>query len=54
MKLLIKKKYKNALNDEKGRKRAVAGLQRMGYRYGDIKRVLNEFCDEQEFPAEEF
>lgn len=51
---VIEKKYKNVLNDEKGRKRAVAGLQRMGYRYGDIKRVLNEFCDEQEFPAEEF
>ena len=51
---VIEKKYKNALNDEKGRKRVVAGLQRMGYRYGDIKRVLNGFCDEQEFPAEEF
>lgn len=51
---VIEKKYKNVINEEKGRNRAVAGLQRMGYRYGDIKRVMDEFCGEQEFPAEEF
>lgn len=51
---VVEKKYKNALQDEKGRKRAVAGLQRMGYRYGDIKRVLQEFSNEEEFPEEDF
>lgn len=50
---VIEKKYKNIINDEKGRKKAVAGLQRMGYRYGDIKKALEEFCEEEEFPYDE-
>ncbi len=39
--LIIKKKYLNKLNDEKGRKRAVDGLMRLGYSYNDIKSALN-------------
>ncbi len=39
--LVIEKKYKNKLGDEKGRKRAVDGLLRLGYSYSDIKTALN-------------
>lgn len=51
---VVEKKYKSVLKDEKGRKRAVAALQRMGYRYGDIKKALEEFSCEGEFPEEDF
>ncbi len=39
--LVVKKKYINKLNDEKGRKRAIDGLMRLGYSYSDIKSALN-------------
>ena len=50
--LVIKKKYLNKINDEKGRKRAVDGLMRLGYSYSDIKNALNsisEFCEEENY-----
>ncbi|MBR5246110.1 MAG: regulatory protein RecX [Clostridia bacterium] len=50
--IVIKKKYLNKLNDEKGRKRAVDGLMRLGYSYSDIKTALNsisEFCEEENY-----
>ena len=39
--LVIEKKYKGKINDEKGRKRAIDGLLRLGYSYSDIKSALN-------------
>lgn len=50
--LVIKKKYLNKINDEKGRKRAIDGLMRLGYSYLDIKTALNsisEFCEEENY-----
>ena len=50
--LVIKKKYLNKINDEKGRKRAIDGLMRLGYSYSDIKNALNsisEFCEEENY-----
>ena len=50
--LVIKKKYLNKINDEKGRKRAIDGLMRLGYSYSDIKSALNsisEFCEEENY-----
>ena len=50
--LVIKKKYLNKINDEKGIKRAVDGLIRLGYSYSDIKTALNsisEFCEEENY-----
>lgn len=50
--LVIKKKYLNKINDEKGRKRAVDGLMRLGYSYFDIKNALNsisKFCEEENY-----
>lgn len=43
---LIQKKYARALSDEKGVRRTVAALQRAGYRYSDIKSVLNDYIRE--------
>ena len=45
---LIERKYLRALEDEKGRRRTVAALQRLGYRWEDIRRALKDY----EFPEE--
>ena len=42
---IIDKKYKN-LNDEKIKRRAVSALQRLGYRWDDIRCVLDEYIEE--------
>lgn len=42
---IINKKYAKNLNDEKGKRRCVNGLLRLGYSYSEIKSVLNEFTD---------
>ena len=50
--LVIEKKYKSKINDEKGRKRAIDGLLRLGYSYSDIKTALNsieEFCEDENY-----
>lgn len=50
--IIVKKKYINKLGDEKGRKRTVDALMRLGYSYSDIKNALNtitEFDEEQDY-----
>ena len=42
---IVEKKYANALNDEKGRRRAVNALIRMGFSYADIKSALREYIE---------
>lgn len=49
--LVIKKKYLNKLNDEKGRKRAIDGLMRLGFSYSEIKSALKQVS---EFTEEEY
>ena len=49
--MLVKKKYINKLNDEKGKKRTVDALLRLGYSYSDIKNALNTIS---EFDGEDF
>ena len=49
--ILIKKKYINKINDEKGKKRTVDALLRLGYSYSDIKTALNQIS---EFDGEDF
>ena len=46
--ILIETKYRTALIDEKGKRRAVAALQRMGYSWSDINAVLEEYTEEYE------
>lgn len=45
---VIDKKYRN-LSDEKIKRRAVAALQRLGYRWDDIRSVLEEYSEEYEY-----
>lgn len=47
IKEILAKKYERILDDEKGRRRAINALQRLGYRYEDIRRALND-CDADE------
>ena len=46
---LVGRKYARALGDEKGRRRTAAALQRMGYRWDDIRCVMNEFTTDDEY-----
>lgn len=43
--MLVKKKYINKIDDEKGRKRTIDALMRLGYSYSDIKTALNTIND---------
>ncbi len=45
---LIDKKYHRYLNDEKGVKKTVAALQRLGYRWSDINSALRQYQIETE------
>lgn len=42
---VIDKKYRN-INDEKIKRRAVAALQRLGYRWDEIRSVLEEYSED--------
>ena len=45
IRIIIDKKYKN-ISDEKIRRRAVAALQRLGYRWEEIKGVIEEYAED--------
>lgn len=47
--IIVKKKYMNKIGDEKGRKRTIDALMRLGYSYSDIKNALNTITDEEDF-----
>ena len=49
LRALIEHKYARSLSDEKGRRRAVAALQRMGYSYSAIHSALREYIDPEEY-----
>ena len=49
IKEIIEKKYARVLSDEKGRRRAFAALQRMGYSYSVIKSAMRAYTDTEEF-----
>lgn len=40
---VIEKKYSSCLDDEKGRKKIISALMRLGYSYGDIKKALSDY-----------
>ena len=44
---ILEKKYARFLSDEKGRRRAVNALLRLGYAYQDVKSVLREFTEDE-------
>lgn len=45
---LINRKYRNKLSNEKDRRRTIASLQRMGYRWEDIKPSIDEFMSQED------
>lgn len=45
IRIIIDKRYKN-ISDEKTRRRAVAALQRLGYRWDEIKGVIEEYTED--------
>lgn len=45
--ILIEKKYRKNLSDEKGRRKTVTALQRMGYSWGDIKAVMSNYFEDE-------
>lgn len=47
IKIIVEKKYLKNLSDEKGKRRCVAALQRMGYGYSDINSVLREYIEDE-------
>ena len=49
IKEIIENKYARVLSDEKGRRRAFAALQRMGYSYSVIKSAMRAYTDTEEF-----
>lgn len=46
---LINKKYIRKLNDEADLRRTIAALQRRGFGYSDIRSVINEFTEFEEY-----
>ena len=50
---LLNKKYYRSMFDEKGRKRAIAALQRSGYSWSCIKEAMSRFDDENDICDEE-
>ncbi len=49
---LIKRKYFRHLSDEKGIKKTVAALMRMGYSFSGIKSALNKIAEDEEYNFE--
>lgn len=49
IKALIEKKYINKLSNEADLRRTVAALQRRGFSYSDIRSVINEFREFEEY-----
>ena len=46
---IIEKKYARALSDEKGQRRCVNALSRLGFSWSDIKSVLSEYTETEEY-----
>ena len=47
LRALLQKKYRNVLHDPKGVERAIRGMMRRGYYYGEIKAALQELLEEE-------
>lgn len=44
---IIRHKYADCFDDEKGRRRMFSGLARKGYGYNDIKQAINEYIENE-------
>jgi Uncharacterized protein conserved in bacteria len=48
IKELLQRKYLGVLDDERGRRRCIAALQRLGYRWDDIRTALRRTVGEED------
>lgn len=48
IRIIINSKYKNFYTDEKTKKRAISALQRKGFRFEDIRSVMEEYEEEND------
>lgn len=48
IRIIINSKYKNLYSDEKTKKRAISALQRKGFRFEDIRSVMEEYEEEND------
>ena len=46
LRALLQKKYRNVLHDPKGIERAIRGMMRRGYSYGEVKSALQKLLEE--------
>lgn len=46
---IIDKKYSDCFSDEKGKRRMISGLMRLGYNYSDIKSALADYDLPEEY-----
>ncbi len=46
---IIESKYISSIADEKGKRRAVAALQRKGFNWSDIKAILEEYTEDENY-----
>lgn len=46
---LIESKYADSMSDEKGRRRVIAALQRLGYGWSDIRKAVSNFTTGDEY-----
>ncbi|MDR2908477.1 MAG: recombination regulator RecX [Oscillospiraceae bacterium] len=49
---IVARKYKNAPDDEKAYRRALSALLRLGYRGGDIRAVIGNLREDEDYYAE--
>lgn len=47
LRMLVERKYSGSLSDEKGRRRVVAALQRLGYSGEDIRSALRAYIEQE-------
>lgn len=47
IRIIVDKKYKKDILTDKGKRKAVAGLQRMGYNWNDINSVLKDYFEDE-------
>ncbi len=54
IKLIINKKYRTKLENSENAPKVFAALQRKGFKYSDIKKVLSEYCEQLKNSEEEY
>lgn len=53
IKALIRQKYYRNLGDQKGNQKVINALARLGFQYGDIRRTIDEYLEENDLGEQE-